>query len=259
MTQPIPDPDRYDLYERCVQSPLDVVTLLNAIHAGAPLALAEDFAGTNAVSRAWTAQSNHHTAVAADTDNSALLHAPAPARLTRLIADVTADPRLADHRADVLFVGNFSIGYLHTRKDLVAYLGRSRARLNPRAILVLDTYGGSEAFGKGSVHRNIPLGGGRHVRYTFQRRAADPLTGLVENAVHFRVFAGGEAFLDLTDAFVYRWRLWSIAELREALHEAGFTASQVFAQVPAGPGQAVPVTAAADLGDNWAVCIAGRI
>jgi hypothetical protein len=32
------------------------------------------------------------------------------------------------------------------------------------------------------------------------------------------------------DAFVYSWRLWGVAELRDALDEAGFARSDVFSR-----------------------------
>jgi hypothetical protein len=39
------------------------------------------------------------------------------------------DAAAKDEGCDVIFVGNFSIGYLHTRRELVDYLALSRSRV----------------------------------------------------------------------------------------------------------------------------------
>ena len=65
-------------------------------------------------------------------------------------------------------------------------------------------------------------------------------------------------------AFVYRWRLWSIAELREAMMEAGFARTAVFADV-VGEGvdgnvvEIKPVTDPSECGADWVVMVAGWV
>ncbi|MBY0308103.1 MAG: hypothetical protein K2Q09_05115, partial [Phycisphaerales bacterium] len=61
------------------------------------------------------------------------------------------------------------------------------------------------------------------ITYTWQQVAADPATGIVENRLHFAI--GPRKW---SSAFVYRWRLWSITELKDALTEAGFAAVEVY-------------------------------
>ena len=39
--------------------------------------------------------------------------------------------------------------------------------------------------------------------------------------MHFRVERDGCIIQEETDAFVYRWRLWSVPELRDAMREGG--------------------------------------
>ena len=100
-------------------------------------------------------------------------------------------------------------------------------------------------------------------RYTWQQRAADPITGRVENALHFRTDRAGDIEQELTDAFVYRWRLWSLPELRDAMLEAGFQAAQIHQQIPdavdaEGKAYARPITDPAELDDSYIVCVAGR-
>lgn len=218
--------DRHDLYELCVQSPPHAVALLRAIHGHEPRVLGEDFCGTAAVSREW-AREKGCSAVAADID-AAL--SPARRRVAAPaveFVEVDLLERGVDQRADVIFVGNFSIGEIHERAALVRYLRRSLARLNPGGVFVCDTYGGESAFRVGSFVRTHAAAEGSIVHYTWEHRSADPATGMVENAIHFRVVHAGEVVLDLPDAFVYRWRLWSIPELRDAMGDAGFTRTSV--------------------------------
>src|SRR5690606_316079 len=110
---------------------------------------------------------------------------------------------------------------------LVRYLQRSLSRLSSGGVFVCDTYGGESAFRLGSVTRKHAAPDGSIVHYTWEHRSADPATGMVENAIHFRVVRAGEVVADLPDAFVYRWRLWSIPELRDAVRDAGFARTSV--------------------------------
>lgn len=266
----MPDqPDKHDLYERCVQSPAQLVPMLRAMHAVAPASsrcvLAEDFAGTAALSYLWADASPDNHALATDLDEPTLMRRPDHPRVTRVVADVR-DPSLASSTpaCDICFVGNFSIGYLHTRAELLAYLTAVRARLNPNGVFLCDTYGGESAFTLGEVHRDHPFPGGRRVRYTWEQRDANPLTGMVTDVLHFEIDRAGMVEHELPDAFVYRWRLWSLPELLDAMHEAGFDSTQVYDKDPdatdeEGNAYMLPVTGDGDLDDNFVVYVAGRV
>ncbi len=260
MTAP-PLPDRFDLYEASVQSPPDMARLLRAVHGHSPTRLGEDFAGTADLTRHWVQSIPGASAVAIDLDGEALARAESIDGLQTIVGDVTLhhghDP------VDVLHAGNFSIGYLHARSDLVAYLRAAHERLNPGGVFVCDTYGGESAYVLGSVEKQIPLPHGRHCVYTWEQREADPMTGMVTDVLHFRVFDADECVLDLPDAFVYRWRLWSLPELRDAMLEAGFGGVEVYAQLPDaedadGNVYAEPITDPDWLGDSFIVCVAAR-
>lgn len=259
--------DRHDLYELCVQSVGHLVPLLRAIHGGSPTRLAEDFCGTAALSNRWAETVRGGTALAVDLDADALAKHPDAPSVTKRRADV----REIDDPADVLFVGNFSIGYLHTRAELVSYLRHARARLaDSNGVFVCDTYGGESAFCTGHVHRPHPIPkpldgkGGRICRYTWEQRRADPLTAMVTNAIHFRVEDCGEIVEEITDAFVYEWRLWSVPELRDAMTEGGFARTDVYAQLAEaiddeGNAHATPVEdPAEELEDSFIVLVAAR-
>lgn len=251
--------DRHELYERCVQQPATLVELLLSIHGGSPTALGEDFSGSAAVSRAWLARVAGSRAVAVDLDASVLARARGVPNLELVCADVRDVPTTSTSELDIVFVGNFSIGELATRAELVAYMAHARSRLRANGVFVCDTYGGASAFRTGAVERVHALGDGARVRYVWEQRRADPRTARVENALHFRVEVGGEIVQELRDAFVYRWRLWSLAELREALLEAGFTDVECWCDLAVSEdGRAHPVKAPEELGESWIACVSGR-
>ncbi|MFG0283267.1 MAG: class I SAM-dependent methyltransferase [Phycisphaerales bacterium JB039] len=250
--------DRYELYELTVQSPRHAAALLRAIHGRRPEILGEDFAGTAALSRYWAASAPGARAVAVDLDGEALGRAAGAEGVTLVQGDV----REATEPVDVLFVGNFSIGYLHGRAELVGYLRHALGRLRAEGVFVCDTYGGESAFVVGHVHRYHRTADGRRIRYTWEQREADPLTGMVTDVLHFRVDRAGEIEGELRDAFVYRWRLWSVPELRDAMVEAGFAGTAVYAQLPDAEDDqqnayAQPLRAE-ELGESFIVCVAGR-
>jgi SAM-dependent methyltransferase len=252
--------DRHDLYELCVQSPDLLAPLLVAIHGDRPTRLVEDFCGTGALSRHWASLGGE--SFATDLDEETLKRAEAPGVTTRH-ADVTT-LRPADHPpADVLFVGNFSIGEIHDRSELVRYLTSAHARIAPGGVFVCDTYGGETSFLVGDTQREYRKDGKR-VLYRWEQREADPLTGMVTDAIHFRVIGkGGQLEADFPDAFVYRWRLWSVPELRDAMLEAGFESTGVYNSLPdavddEGNAYVEEVTDPDRLGENFICCVAAR-
>ena len=258
----------HDLYELCVQSPAHLVPFLRAVHGHDPRLLGEDFAGTAALSHLWADQGENHHAVAVDLDANALAFRGVHPRVTTHCQDV----RDASDPADAIFVGNFSIGYWHTRADLVAYLTHARSRLNPGGVFVCDTYGGESALLLGDVHRDhwIPDDpryaghAGKRIRYTWEQRAADPITGRVTDVLHFRVERAGVIEQEFFDAFVYEWRLWSITEIRDAMDDAGFNTTEVYAKTAdaiddEGNAYVLPIEDGEDeLDDSYIVLIAGR-
>ncbi len=258
--QPRESADIFDLYERAAQSPGMQARFIRALHggrAGETVTLAEDFCGTGAVSRAWVALDPAHRAVCAD-------HDPEPiARLRDRAADdvriviLRRDVLDVDEPAGVIAVLNFSICEIHTRQALVRYLAHARGRLVDEAgapgALVLDIYGGIDAMCAGESE--IEIRG--EVRYVWEQREADPLTGMVVNAMHFH--PRGTA--PIRDAFVYRWRLWSVPELRDALAEAGFARVAVYDRLgdaidSDGAVYAMPIDDPADMDENYVVYLA---
>jgi hypothetical protein len=256
---------RLDLYELCVQNPVMTVRLLRAIH-GQPRVLREDFCGTAAVSREWVRAVEGGGAIAVDLDERPLARARREKAVSVIRGDALRVASPCRTPADAIFVGNFSIGEIHERTKLVAYLRACRGRLARDGVFVCDIYGGVSAHKRGSLERTHP-GPARmpdvSIRYAWEQREVNPLSGMVTNALHFRVLKGGQVVQQIGDAFVYHWRLWSIAELREAMSEAGFKSTAVYNQLPdavdsEGRYYIQAVEDVEELGESYIVCVAGR-
>ncbi len=267
MSQPTAHLTRHDLYELCVVSPEQLVPLLAAIHGEEPKHLAEDFAGTACLCDQWVRDIAGGSSTGIDQDAEALNHRPLIDGVTKHCSDVRDASVLGLPKADIIHAGNFSIGYMHSRADLLSYLRLVRQRLKADGVFLCDTYGGEGTYILGEVHRDhvIPHGphAGKRVRYTWEQREADPTTGMVTDVLHFRVEEGGHILEEFEDAFVYRWRLWSIPELRDAMDEAGFTSTEVYAKEPDaidsdGNVYIEPIADPDDLDESYIVFIAAR-
>ena len=148
--------------------------------------------------------------------------------------------------------------------DIVITMDAQRHKIHDGGVFVCDTYGGETAYTIGRVVRDVPLRDGLLCKYQWEQRAADPLTGMVTDILHFRVFDDDEVIADFPDAYTYEWRLWSVPELRDAMAEAGFASSDVYAELPdamddQGNAFAEPITDPDWIGDNFIVCVAARV
>jgi SAM-dependent methyltransferase len=216
--------DPHDLYEICVTEPVRLTRFLVAVHGARPRVLREDFCGTGALARHWTRTIPRARAIAIDADPGVLTRASAPR-----VRTVCANVMNAHDRGDILAATNFSIGYWRSRTQLVAYLKHARDCLNPRGTFVCDTYGGRDAFRTLSLTQKFKGARGERIEYTFAQRDADAITGMVLDTLSFVVRPAVRAKpIRFPDAFAYRWRLWSIPELGDALRDAGFSHFDVY-------------------------------
>lgn len=260
MTPTEPIPDRHELYERAVQSPAMQARFIRALHhadANRPITLGEDFSAAGAIARAFVQIHGGARAVCVDLDQQALdrLHELQDPALDGAITTRCADVFDANDLADIIAALNFSLCEIHTRDRLVQYLRHARSRLNDGGILVADLYGGADAMAIGESEEELP----GSIRYVWEQREADPLTGRVINAMHFELPTGES----LRDAFLYDWRLWSIPELRDAMTEAGFTSTEVHDRLggaidESGAVHPLPLTDADELDETYVVYIVAR-
>jgi hypothetical protein len=226
------DADRYELYQRSVQSPEFDIALMTRIyrtHNGRPpLRLREDFCGAAALACAWAASRPDRSAFGIDLDPEPLawgaLHnlRALPAAAQRRVQLVQGDVRtVRTPRADLVAAHNFSFFIFRERDQLREYFRAARRQLAEGGLLMLDVLGGSDTQteDREEVRR---IGGG--VRYVWEQKRHDPINNRAVFAIHFS-FKDGSL---LRDAFTYDWRMWSIPELRELLAEAGFAFSEVY-------------------------------
>lgn len=210
---------------------------VRAVHGGDPRTLCEDFCGPASVARAWCAMGRAFHAVAVDIDPVPLKHARARAAESDRAGRDTSLKRLRLAEQDVLTVRdrvdiiagfNFAMCELHDRTKLIVYLRSAKKRLKPGGVLIADLYGGPGSLTPGTATRRVPTECGTLV-YRWEQRRVDPVTARVINAIHFVLPGRGPAEArTFSDAFVYDWRLWTVAELRDAMLEAGFASTEIY-------------------------------
>ncbi len=243
--------DPWDLYQASVQDSTAQARVLEhlfrRIHRRhTPKVLREDFAGTAQDALAWISLDPAHTALAVELDPAVVERARAHSRAILRSADRRlsfVQSRVEDlrpdtiPRADIVAALNFSIGYLHDRSTLVAYLRQVRQSLSPRGIFVATLFGGAQSV---RPHlESFPIAGRPARRgcpatpafeYVWEVRGFNPVQQRGDFRIHFRIpgnkkAEGGE---EIADAFRYDWRVWSLPELTEALREAGFQSAEVW-------------------------------
>ncbi|MBL8755603.1 MAG: class I SAM-dependent methyltransferase [Planctomycetes bacterium] len=217
--------DRHVLYQLAVQAPETDAAFYDRWfrkYTGRPLRfLREDFCGTAVLAC-------HH--VKRHRDNRALgvdLHWPTLAwgriHNVKPLLDAEQQTRIELRQANVLDVRtpkvdavlalNFSYSVWKTRDALRAYLENAYASLRPGGLLFADAWGGPDV-----LQQKTDKTRHRGFVYEWEQRAYDPISHDIVCAIHF-AFPDGTR---LRDAFVYEWRLWTLAELRELFAEAGF-------------------------------------
>jgi SAM-dependent methyltransferase len=223
--------DRYDLYQRSVQSPENEVSFFDrafrTYYKRAPLFLREDFCGTAAVCCEWAKSRRDRRSVGVDLDpaplawgkrhNVSKLADDERSRVTLVRADAR---KVAGPKADVIAAQNFSFYFFLTREELRRYFRAAYRNLARQGVLVLDVMGGFECMKEDTRE----VRGYRSFKYVWEQARFDPITHACRFHIHFR-FPDGSA---MNKAFTYDWRLWTMPEIRELLAEAGFPRSDVY-------------------------------
>lgn len=215
--------DRHDLYQRSVNAPDFEVELLERIyrrHTGRPpTLLREDFCGTGLLCKEWVSNKKGRRAIGLDIDLEVLAWGKerniAPlgerAELVSLRAQDVMVP--TKEKADVIVAFNYSYQCFHDRKTLLRYFRAAFASLPKDGLFVLDMIGGWEAQ-QTLIEKRRKSG----FTYVWEQADYNPVDAHFLCYIHFEFPGGGK----LKKAFTYDWRLWTMAELRELLGEAGF-------------------------------------
>jgi len=221
--------DLYDLYEAAVQDPEGDVALLQRMYRTyydrEPHVLREDFCGTAALCCAWVKADAENRAFGIDIDPGPLAWArkksfpklgPASARVTLLEGDV----REVKHEAADVTVGfNFSYFIFKERSELLAYFRRAHESVHSRGLFVVDLYGGADSQRTMTETRDHT-----DFDYVWDQDRFDPINNRAVNYIHFEFSDGSR----IERAFHYDWRLWSIPEVRDALHDVGFSRTETY-------------------------------
>jgi Methyltransferase domain len=222
--------DLYDLYEAAVQDPEGDVALLQRMYRTYydrdPLLLREDFCGSAALCCAWVKADAQNRAWGIDIDPGPLAWARKKSfpklgpELSSRVTLLEGDVREVKHEAvDVTCGFNFSYFIFQERADLLAYFRRAYESLSTRGLFVVDLYGGADSQRTMTETRDHT-----DFDYVWDQDLFDPINNRAVNYIHFEFPDGSR----IERAFHYDWRLWSIPEVRDALHEVGFSRTETY-------------------------------
>ena len=220
--------DRHALYEMAVQDAVTEVDFLDetyrALRGRAPTLLREDFCGTAAVCCEWVKRRKTNKAIGVDLDATVLawgqLHNLGKLTKTELSRVTLREEnvlRVKTSPVDVIAAMNFSYWCFHSRAQLKAYFKRVHSGLAKDGLLMMDAFGGYEAFSELKEKRKVKKGKQRFT-YHWEQESFNPIDHALTCSIHF----GFEDGSKLKRAFVYDWRLWTLPELRDVLEECGF-------------------------------------
>lgn len=222
--------DRHALYQKSVQEPEADVRFMRRVFKktfGRPArVLREDFCGTGFLSCTWADTSPEMEAFGLDIDpdplawglshNHAMLKEKVRARV-ELVEGNALD--VLPRKADVVCALNFSWFCFHTREELLRYFRAAYENLPDEGLFVLDIEGGPEAQTLLEEEREVD-----GFTYVWDQDEFDGIRNRATCYIHFRFNDDSE----MTKAFTYHWRLWSMPEVRDVLDEVGFDTTAVY-------------------------------
>jgi len=222
--------DKYALYQRSVQQPEADIEFISETFTARfrrrPHFLREDFCGTAYLACEWVKHDPANRAIGVDLDLEPISWGTATnvrdlskrqvQHLTLHQGDVVD---FRSESVDVLVAFNFSYYSLKTRADLLRYFEAAYSNLKQEGLFFLDIYGGPEAQ---ELVEETTVHDGFH--YLWDQDEFDPIHSRMACHIHFESSTGER----IERAFSYDWRLWTVLEVREALNDAGFTATEVY-------------------------------
>jgi len=224
--------DIHVLYQKSVQDTEVELTLMvekyKEIRDKEPISFREDFCGTALLSVDWCKSHDHRTAQGIDLCEDTLawgrLHNLEPAgesvasRIDLKLANVL---EVSEPKVDVTCALNFSYSIFKTRDTLRQYFEAAHKGLKEDGILMLDIFGGPEAIDTSEEDREVD---DETFEFVWDQDKYNPITNEILCYIHFKFDDGSR----IERAFIYDWRLWTIAEINELLLEAGFSKVHVY-------------------------------
>lgn len=218
--------DKYRLYQQAVQSAEQDIDFLvetyRSIRNKEPNHFREDFCGTCLLSSYWVRLGKNCTAEAYDIDpeplswgaeNNLKPLGKTGARVSQYEEDARSGSRKAP---DVRCAQNFSYWIFKTRTEMLEYFRMVFEDLKDDGIFVVDLHGGPESHQELEEETEMD---DLSFTYVWDQDSINPISGEARLHIHFRFPDGTE----MTDAFTYDWRLWSIPELKDIFFDAGFS------------------------------------
>jgi len=215
---------RFQTYEQAVQNTAFTLRFLEQEfkreRGRPPHSLREDFAGSAAVSYAFA--NVDRFAFAVDHDEHALAYGEQNHGPHSNVRTYCADVMLELGTHDLCVVENFSIGYFHERSALMRYLEKTYRSSSSEGAFFCDLLSGSQLReGKWQREHQEPFS------WSFQQISFEPLSGRGKFTLELPNRSGVRV-----PAFQYDWRLYGVAELREAFLEAGFSKVSILSPAP---------------------------
>lgn len=222
--------DRHDLYQRSVQAVEDEVpfieTRFKEIRGRELTLIREDFCGTAQMACEWVKSGPNRRAIGVDIDPE-VLGWGRDHNLTKLTDDQRERVQLIEEDVftvktepvDAVLAMNFSYWLFQERAKMLAYFRQIREVLADDGLLFLDSYGGYEAHQEIEEERECD-----GFTYIWDQAEFDPITHRMQCYIHYKFPDRSK----IKKAFSYVWRLWSLPELKDILHEAGFKEVQIW-------------------------------
>lgn len=221
--------EKYRLYEESVQNHLADIEFLNQEYTRffgrRPLSLREDFCGTAAMACDWIKQSAKHQAWGVDIDPEPMSYGkkhhfsrlmPSERKRMQYIQGDVLDTH--PFKVDLIVAFNFSYQVFKTRRQLLEYFKKVCEGLSPQGAFFLDIFGGTES--RKELEEETEFD---HHSYYWDCDQYNPITHETTYHIHFK-YKGKKC----KKVFSYDWRLWSIAELRDIMIDAGFSRSLAY-------------------------------
>jgi hypothetical protein len=222
--------DRHVLYQNSVQdveSEIDFVDeIFEKVRGRKATTLREDFCGTANTSCEWVRRRDTNIAHGVDIDpevlgwgreNNQQNMAGDGANRVRLYEEDVMTASVP--RTDIILAMNFSYWLLNTRDLMLSYFKKVRESLVDDGIFFLDAYGGYDAPREIEEERECD-----GFDYIWDQHSFDPITAMMQCYIHFKFPDKSK----MMRAFSYRWRLWTLPEIRELLDEAGFSKTTIY-------------------------------
>lgn len=222
--------DKYWHYRNSVQSPENDVKFFRRVYREVrgkdPAVMREDFCGTFSLSCSWVKLDKSHRAIGLDLDPEPIAYGQAH-YLSQLTEDQknriniqqknVLDPDLP--KADMIVGLNFSYFIFKDRRLMLRYFDNCRQSLKSGGVLLIDCFGGSQCYEpieEETVHEKFS--------YYWDQTTFDPITNNALFHIHYKP----KGRKKIEKVFTYDWRMWSIPELKDILHDAGFKTTEVY-------------------------------